>query len=95
MNVSRGNFFPIPNVDSAVIKLSDIQDPFADKAAEDRFFEVVKAGFSSKRKKLISNLEAVGEKNFWKERFIELGMSENARAEDLGLETWLKLAKTI
>ncbi|HEY0907754.1 MAG TPA: 16S rRNA (adenine(1518)-N(6)/adenine(1519)-N(6))-dimethyltransferase RsmA [Candidatus Paceibacterota bacterium] len=93
MNVSRGNFFPIPNVDSAVIKLSDIKNPFADKAGEERFFSYVKAGFAQKRKKLISNLEAVADKKELKKKFAELGLDENARAEDIALDTWLKLAR--
>jgi len=92
MNVARGNFFPIPNVDSAVLKLSNVKNPFPDKAVENRFFEVVKAGFAQKRKKLISNLEAVAEKEFWQKKFAELDLEENTRAEDVPLEMWIKLA---
>lgn len=91
MNVSRGNFFPIPNVDSAVLKLSHIDTPFKDKETENRFFEFVKAGFSQKRKKLISNLETVEDKEVLKEKFKKLGIGENTRAENLSLETWLAL----
>lgn len=91
MNVSRGNFFPIPNVDSAVIKLSDIKNPFANKEGEERFFSFVKAGFAQKRKKLISNLTAVADKETLTKKFADLGLDENVRAEDLTLETWKKL----
>lgn len=94
VNVSRGNFFPVPNVDSAVIKLSNVRYPFADRAEEDRFFEVVKAGFAQKRKKLSSNLSAVMEKGEIAAKFSALGLEENARAEDMPLETWLKISKT-
>ena len=107
MNVSRGNFFPIPNVDSAVIKLSNIQNPFVngeripDKTAENRFFEIVRAGFAQKRKKLISNLEKVIPEEITKETsrkklktlFEKLGLDENIRAEDVPLETWLKISQ--
>lgn len=115
MNVSKGNFFPIPNVDSAIIKLSNIQNPFVnkegiwDKTAENRFFEIVRAGFAQKRKKLISNLEKVmpGEmsketpekitkhvsRKKLKQIFEKLGLNENTRAEDVPLETWLKIAR--
>lgn len=91
MNVSRGNFFPIPNVDSAVIKLSDIRNPFSDAAAEQRFFDVVKAGFAQKRKKLSSNLSSVLSKEQIAEAFERLGLDPNARAEDVRLEQWLRL----
>ncbi len=93
MNVARGNFFPIPNVDSAVIKLSHIRNPFSDKTAEDRFFSFVKSGFAQKRKKLISNLEAVEDREVLKKQFAKLGLDENTRAEDVPLETWIKLAQ--
>ena len=112
MNVSRGNFFPIPNVDSAVIKLSNIQAPFVnengtpDKIVEERFFEIIKAGFAQKRKKLISNLGKVIPKGMRREKlketprkkletlFEKLGLDENIRAEDVPLETWLEIAKS-
>lgn len=98
MNVSRGNFFPIPNVDSAVIKLSNIQNPFENKAAEERFFEIVKSGFAQKRKKLISNLEKVMPEEMPKEKlkqiFEKLELNENTRAEDVPLETWLKISQS-
>lgn len=94
MNVSRGNFFPIPNVDSAVLRLSDIRSPFADSAEEKRFFEIVKAGFAQKRKKLISNLESAMSREALEKRFAELGIDQNARAEDLPLSTWIKLSQS-
>ena len=93
VNVSRGNFFPIPNVDSAVIKLSEIRNPFSNTKEEEEFFKIVKTGFSQKRKKLVSNLESVAPKEFWKEKFAALGINENARAEDVGLSLWISLAK--
>jgi len=100
MNVSRGNFFPIPKVDSAVLKLSDIKNPFSDTTQEDRFFEVVKSGFAQKRKKLSSNLEKVfgygddEEKNKLAEIFEKLGLDKNVRAEDVSLETWIEISRS-
>ncbi len=56
--VVRGNFVPMPKVDSAAIRISDISDSrFAESGvSEELFFEVMKAGFAHKRKKLSSNL---------------------------------------
>jgi 16S rRNA (adenine1518-N6/adenine1519-N6)-dimethyltransferase len=95
VNVARGNFFPIPNVDSAVIKLSAINSPFKNAAEESRFFEIVKAGFAQKRKKLIKNLEAAAEKTALAKAFADMNTSENARAEDMRLEDWLTLTKKL
>jgi 16S rRNA (adenine1518-N6/adenine1519-N6)-dimethyltransferase len=95
VSVARGNFFPIPNVDSAVIKLSAIRNPFVDQAGEERFFEIVKAGFAQKRKKLSSNLGAIADKGSISAAFAELNITENERAEDLPLQTWLRLAQKL
>ncbi|MFA6158493.1 MAG: 16S rRNA (adenine(1518)-N(6)/adenine(1519)-N(6))-dimethyltransferase RsmA [Candidatus Paceibacterota bacterium] len=95
VSVARGNFFPIPNVDSAVIKLTDIQNPFADAVQENRFFEIVKAGFGQKRKKLVRNLEAVANKDALEKTFATLGIDENARAEDIELAAWVELSKKL
>ncbi len=91
MNVARGNFFPIPNVDSAVIKLSNIKNPFMDKKSEEKFFEIIKAGFSQKRKKLSSNLTQIMSKEEVAVAFEKLKLDPNMRAEDMKLEQWLAL----
>jgi 16S rRNA (adenine1518-N6/adenine1519-N6)-dimethyltransferase len=89
MKVARGNFFPIPNVDSAVLKISDIKNPFASKKEEETFFEFLKKGFAHKRKKLTSNLDLSVQE-------IEtLQIPKNARAEDMPLEFWKNLTEKL
>lgn len=84
MRVSRGNFFPIPNVDSAVLKIENIKNPFVNQKEQERFFEMVKAGFAHKRKLLKSNLSTCHvDKSL---------IPENARAEDMSLEFWKNIA---
>ncbi len=94
MRVSRGNFFPIPNVDSAVLKISDIKNPFSSKEEENNFFNLVKKGFAHKRKKLIGNLSGEGKEKI-RRAFSEIGISENARAEEMPLESWKALTEKI
>ena len=89
MRVARGNFFPIPNVDSAVLKISNIKNPFASKTEEERFFELVKKGFAHKRKKLTSNLELSAA------QIEKLAIPKNIRAEDASLEFWKNLAEKL
>ncbi len=50
MNVSRGSFRPIPDVDSAVIMLEPL--PNADREAIERMLAFAKQAFSQKRKQL-------------------------------------------
>lgn len=51
-DVSRGSFYPAPQVDSAVIRLSVRPAPAAAPADTAAFFRLVKAAFSQKRKTL-------------------------------------------
>ena len=78
-NVPAGYFFPAPKVDSAVIKISGISKKFFQDIGEKKFFEIVKKGFSQKRKILINNLKAQ------KDDFTACNISEKARAENLSL----------
>ena len=91
--VPRGAFKPAPNVDSAVLSITQISgDGFATKAHEDRFFEVLRAGFAHKRKLLMKNLEAVAPSERIREAFKAAALPEKARAEDVPLAAWRALA---
>lgn len=84
-------FTPAPNVDSAILSIENISDNnFVNKKEEDRFFEIIKAGFAHKRKILAGNL-----KELFHERtqalLKEVQIKENARAEDVSLKQWLNL----
>lgn len=93
--VSRGNFSPPPSVDSAIILISDIVNPFPNKMNEKKFFDVVRAGFASKRKFLANNLAVL----FGKERSLaaitRAHLSEKTRAEDITVADWRDLAQTL
>jgi len=97
--VSAGNFFPVPKVDSAVLKIKGISKDFfvKDKVNEQEFFALLKAGFSGKRKMLKNNLAGFFKKTSAKftEVFKKCGISEKARAEDLGLDEWKRLYKNL
>lgn len=87
-------FSPKPKVDSAIIKISGISRENFIKGGvnEEKFFEIVRAGFAHKRKKLQSNLKNLlspyqGEPLVWLE---EIG---NKRAEDLSPKNWFELAR--
>jgi len=61
-------------------------------ALEEKFWEIVHAGFAHKRKKLSSNLKKYLNYPLGKTSGVELG---NIRAENLKLEDWINLAKKI
>ncbi len=98
--VKAGSFAPMPKVDSAIIAIENISKKFFSSVqssaldiSEEDFFQMVRAGFKSKRKKLSSNLSVIFEKEKVKEAFEKLELDENVRAEDVNITTWHKLAE--
>ncbi len=92
--VPRGAFFPAPNVDSAVLVISNIKNPFATDTDKKHFFDILHAGFAHKRKKLLKNLSLLSESDIT-EAFESTGVSRDSRAEDVSIESWKKLAENI
>ncbi len=100
--VKAGSFVPMPKVDSAIIAIENISKTFFQKMAVDvdtecqqmekRFFEIVRAGFKSKRKKLSSNLGTVLGKDKILEAFKKLELDKNVRAENISIEIWKKIS---
>lgn len=95
-HVSRKMFFPMPNVDSAVIRLDrktlDYEPKFIKK-----FSKIVNSSFAMRRKTLVNNLTK--SLNVSREEIIEvlrkLNINEMARAENLTLEEYKNLAKEL
>lgn len=102
--VKAGSFAPMPKVDSAILEINTISKAFFSNMGcvdtecqqlEGGFFEMVRAGFKSKRKKLSSNLAVIFNKEKVKSIFEKLNLDENTRAEDVNIETWRKLAEVL
>lgn len=91
--VPKGNFSPMPKVDSAVIKIENISKNFFRGFSEKKFFEIVRAGFAHKRKKLISNLSKKFGREKTKNLFKKISIDEKVRAEEISLEKWGSIAK--
>jgi 16S rRNA A1518/A1519 N6-dimethyltransferase RsmA/KsgA/DIM1 with predicted DNA glycosylase/AP lyase activity len=77
-------------VDSAILLISGISKKFFRGIKEKNFFNLVKTGFSHKRKILKNNL---GLSNT--ECLIRCGIVEKARPEDLSPEKWKCLYKAL
>ncbi len=92
--ISRNAFWPIPKVDSAIIKISNIKKPEGFSATDIKnFFRLINIGFSSRRKTLANNLSAGLKlpKNEVIKIFETLKLSPNIRAQELSVENWKKL----
>jgi 16S rRNA (adenine1518-N6/adenine1519-N6)-dimethyltransferase len=94
--VSRGSFHPVPNVDSAVLRVSNISRiRFKNTYHEEMFFKTIHAGFAHKRKFLTSNLKIVFPEAHLENLFEQHSISSKARAEDVTLPTWISLAQAL
>ena len=96
-SVSAGSFMPAPKVDSAVISLNVLDEPPVKVNDEKKFFSVVKASFSQRRK-VISNSLSSGlslDKSKIAEILEKSGVPLNARAEKLSLQNFADIANNL
>ncbi len=93
--VKSNNFWPVPQVDSAILKIFPFKRATT-KAEDQAFFKFVKIGFAQKRKLLIKNLlPTIGKQH--KEIFLselkKMGFTETVRAQELSVANWQQLVK--
>ncbi len=89
--VPPGAFYPVPKVDSAVVRL--VPRPAADINIIDRrlFADLVRDGFGQRRKTLRNALSRICD-----EAAMEaVGISPKARAEQVGVEDFVRLANSL
>ncbi len=88
--IPAGAFYPAPDVDSAVLKLSLFEKPLIPEEHMETFFKLATAGFSQKRKTLRNSLSGgLGIQTQEAETLLNrAGIESNRRAETLCLEEW-------
>ena len=93
--VSAKLFNPRPRVDSAILLISNISKKFFTTVDERRFFEILRLGFSQKRKMLLGNLSSIAPRERLVDIFKDLDIPEKARAENLAPSKWKGLVLAI
>lgn len=92
--IGKGNFWPMPDVDSSLIVLKP-KNPALSGKEQEMFFKAVRAGFSGKRKQLINTLSS-GLK-FSKVEVSKMlenkGVLSSRRAETLSISEWITIAQ--
>ncbi|NLY87332.1 MAG: 16S rRNA (adenine(1518)-N(6)/adenine(1519)-N(6))-dimethyltransferase RsmA [Clostridiales bacterium] len=97
IDVERESFFPIPKVDSVVLRM-DLRKGKAVHVTDETFlFKCIKAGFSQRRKTLLNSLTALEnyKKNEIEKALTLAGIEKNRRAESLSMEEFASLAKVL
>jgi 16S rRNA (adenine1518-N6/adenine1519-N6)-dimethyltransferase len=89
------DFYPVPQVDSALVKLTphtSLENP----AANPRQLEtLIKLGFSSRRKMLRNNIKGAMEPESFSQILARLEIDPDCRAEDLSLYQWINLSNLV
>jgi 16S rRNA (adenine1518-N6/adenine1519-N6)-dimethyltransferase len=92
-DVDPYSFFPVPEVTSSVVRLTRLQKPPVETIDMPLFKRILTAGFKQRRKMLKNNLSflKLGEIRI-SEIMRSIGMNPSARAEDLSISQFAKLA---
>ena len=92
--VPKKCFWPEPEVDSAIVKITPLNPRLSGGREREReFFRLVKFGFSARRKMLKNNLAAglrIGQAEA-AAKIKQAGFNEKIRAQELAVADWLKL----
>ena len=96
-NVAAKAFYPPPKVTSSVLRLDVRLQPLVPAAERDRFFAVLRAGFSAPRKQLRNALaQGLRRPPAAVEGAIEAaGVRPTLRPQELGIDDWLRLARAL
>lgn len=91
--VPKGNFWPQPKVDSAVVAIDNIMQ----KQDTELFFRVARAGFANKRKQLWRNVsEGLSLEKAYVQDVLESTVgSKTVRAQELSIAEWEKIVNTL
>jgi len=90
-------FTPPPKIDSQVVILKRRQKPLFKELDSSRFFKIVKAGFSERRKKLRSSLAGgLGISKEQADRLLAAArVGSDSRAQELSLQQWYRLYRNL
>lgn len=93
-DVGKGNFYPVPKIDSSVLRLTPWSDKF-DGIDKESVKEIIRAAFSQRRKTIYNSLKSglnVGSE-FAQKLLYDSEIPAGTRAEQLGIEDFIKISQ--
>jgi len=95
MEIPAGAFFPVPDVDSALLIVDLLPEPRINTNHLDAFFRLTKSAFAQKRKMLHNSLAAAPGIDIESVHLLleEAGIDGRRRPQTLNLEEWEKLTQ--
>lgn len=95
-NVSPNSFVPRPKVESTVVRLDILDEPFVNVKDEKLYFRIVRDSFNMRRKTLWNSLKELNLSAQIMEKCFEAsGIDSKRRGETLSLEEFAKLSDCI
>ncbi len=93
--VGRECFYPVPKVDSTVLRLDLLEEPPVQLSDEEAFFSCIKAGFSQRRKTLLNALSAMpgADRASVEAGLRAAGIDPVRRAESLSMEEFARVSE--
>lgn len=92
--VGKNNFYPVPKVDSAVIRLDICESKY--NCDKNKVKQIIKASFAMRRKTLINNLMAIGlSRDSIEVALTKLGFDLRVRGEVLKVADFIALANIL
>ncbi|MDD2505375.1 MAG: 16S rRNA (adenine(1518)-N(6)/adenine(1519)-N(6))-dimethyltransferase RsmA [Bacilli bacterium] len=91
-DVSKKSFYPIPKVDSSILKLTPHNQYLFEK--EEKFLKVISSSFKYKRKTLLNNLKDY-DREIVKKILKKYNYTEFVRAEELPIEIFLEISNAL
>jgi len=97
-SVLRESFWPVPKVDSCLLKIGSISEDTRYRIRDfDHFWRIIRIGFSAPRKQLQNNLSSG---LFLNRKQVSMamdlaGISEKSRAQELSITHWIRLSDAL
>ncbi len=90
-------FYPIPEVDSAVLRIDIYEEPVVPRDVIPTIFSLARAGFGQKRKKLRNSLaRELGSSPAEVEKLLaKAGIQPKSRAQELSIQDWETIARIV
>lgn len=94
--IKRSSFYPMPDVDSSLVRLVILPEPSVAVNDEELFFKIVRGAFNQRRKSIINSLSRKAVLDVSKGNLVailnKLRINPNARPEGLSLSEFAKIS---
>jgi 16S rRNA (adenine1518-N6/adenine1519-N6)-dimethyltransferase len=97
--IKRTSFYPVPEVDSSLVRLKFLTSPPVDVSDEELLFRIIRGSFNQRRKTVINSLSRESVLDLAKEDLVKIlrraGVDPASRPENLSLSDFASIANAV